>query len=156
MGLAGEAGQGAYSYTNLIDPLNPDNDSETVMKEYKDTVKKYFPDADTTNGIMAYGWTQAALFQKALEQAKEPTRLALMESLHNLTGSDLGLLLPGVTVKSGEDDPYFGETYNLMKYKWVGDGDNDINRFELVGDPVDNEGQTKELTPPDLISKEGG
>jgi branched-chain amino acid transport system substrate-binding protein len=155
MGLAGEAGQGAYSYTNLLDPLNPDNDSDAAMKEYKDTVKKYFPDADTSNGIMSYGWTQGALFIKALEQAKAPTRLAVMESLHDLSASDVGVLLPGITVKSGPDDPYFGETYNLMKYKWVGSGENDINRFELVGDPVDNEGQTKELTPPDLIETGG-
>jgi hypothetical protein len=121
------------------------------MKEYKDTVKKYFPDADTSNGIMAYGWTQAALFQKALEQAKKPTRLALMESLHDLSASDVGVLLPGITVKTGSDDAFFGETYNLMKYKFVGNAKTDVNRFELVDDPITFEGKTASMTPPDLI-----
>lgn len=152
MGLAGAAGNGAYSYTNLIDPLNPANDSNSAMKEYKATVKKYNPDADTSNGIMAYGWTQAALLAKALGQAKAPTRLAVMESLHDLSASDIGLLLPGITVKSGAKDPYFGESYNLMKYKFVGSGENDINRFDLVGDPINFEGKTADMTPPDLIS----
>ena len=151
MGIAGAAGNGAYSYTNLLDPLNPDNNSDAAMKEYMDTVKKYFPDADTTNGIMAYGWTQAALFQKALEQAKKPTRLALMESLHDLSATDVGVLLPGITVKTGADDPYFGETYNLMKYKFVGNAKTDVNRFDLVGDPITFEGKTASMTPPDLI-----
>jgi branched-chain amino acid transport system substrate-binding protein len=151
LGIAGAAANGVYSYTNLLDPLNPANDSEGAMKEYKDTVKKYFPDADTSNGIMAYGWTQAALFQKALEQAKEPTRLALMESLHDLSATDIGVLLPGITVKSGADDSYFGETYNLEKYKYVGSADTDVNRFDLVGDPIDFEGKTADVTPAELI-----
>ena len=38
---------------------------------------------------MAYGWTQGALFVEAFENAAEaPTRLALMESMHNLEVSD--------------------------------------------------------------------
>jgi len=61
------------------------------------------------------------------------------------------VLLPGVTVKSGSDDPYFGETYNLEKYKFTGTADTDINRFELMGKPITFEGKTASMTPPDLI-----
>ncbi len=152
LGLAGASAQGVYSYVNLLDPLNPANNSDPAMKLYKDTVKKYFPDADTTNGIMAYGWTQAALFIQALKQAKDVSRLSVMESLHDLTSNDAGVLLKGVTVKTGPNDPYFGEVYNLEQYKFVGTGPNDINRFELLGSPISFEGKTASMTPPDLIS----
>src|SRR5262245_19586756 len=151
LGLANAAANGVYSYANLLDPLNPANDSDPAMKQYKDTVKKYFPDADTTNGIMAYGWTQAALFIQALKQAKDVSRLSVMESLHDLTSNDAGVLLKGVTVKTGKDDPYFGEQYNLEQYKYV--GPKAVNRFELIGSPISFEGKTKSMTPPDLIAK---
>jgi len=153
LGLANAAANGVYSYANLLDPLNPANDSNPAMMQYKTTVKKYFPDADTTNGIMAYGWTQAALFIQALKQSKDVSRLSVMESLHNLTSNDAGVLLKGVTVKTGPNDPYLGEQYNLEQYKYI--GKNAVNRFDLIGNPISFEGKTKSMTPPDLISTGG-
>ena len=41
------------------------------MQLYKTQVKKYASDADIEDGIVAYGWTTAALFVKTLELSAE-------------------------------------------------------------------------------------
>jgi len=150
MGLAGANANGVYSYTNLKDPLNPDWDDDAAMMEYREKVAQYQPDADLDNGIVAYGWTQGALLVEALKAAEAPTRLAVMESIHDFEASDVGLLLPGVTVKTGEDDPFLGEAYNIMTYEFT--APDARNHFVLVGDVSDVEGQTADFTPEDLIS----
>ena len=150
MGIAGANGDGVYSYTNLKDPLNPDWDSDPAMMEYREKVAQYQPEADLDNGIVGYGWTQAALLVEALENAEAPTRLAVMESVKNLDVSDVGLLLPGVTVKTGEGDNFMGEQYNLMQYEFT--SPDAKNHFVLLGDLVDVEGQTTDLSPEDLIN----
>ncbi|HEY8525209.1 MAG TPA: ABC transporter substrate-binding protein [Acidimicrobiales bacterium] len=150
MGIAGEAGAGVYSASNIKDPLDPQWDDDEAMQEYRDTLAQYQPEADPDNGIVAYGWTQAAILVEAMANAEEPTRLALMESLRNLEVSDVGLLLPGVTVRTGPDDPYMGEQLQLVRYNFQ--GADARNYFETVGDIADYEGQTADLTPEDLIS----
>jgi branched-chain amino acid transport system substrate-binding protein len=152
MGVAGANGNGAYSYTNLKDPLNPDWDDDPAMMEYREKVGQYQPDADVNNGIVAYGWTQGALLVEALKAADEPTRLAVMESMHDFSASDVGLLLPGVTVKTGPDDAYLGEAFNVMKYEFT--APDARNHFVLVGDINDVEGQTADFTPESLISSD--
>jgi branched-chain amino acid transport system substrate-binding protein len=151
MGIAGAAGNGVYSYTNLKDPLNPDFDSDEAMMEYREKVAQYQPEADLDNGIVAYGWTQGALLVAVLENAEAPTRLAVMESMHNFEASDMGVLLPGVTVKTGEGDNYLGEAYNTMQYEFQAPGAR--NHFVLSGTELtDLEGETTELTPESLIN----
>jgi branched-chain amino acid transport system substrate-binding protein len=152
MGLAGAAANDVYSAGNLKDPLNPDWDDDPAMKEYLETVKKYRPDDfDPENAIVGYGYTQAAVFVEALKAAKEPTRLAVMESLHNIDGvSDVGLLLPGVSITTGENDPYMGESLLLAQYDFIGDGQR--NHFVPQGDLVSFEGKTLDVTPEDLVT----
>lgn len=152
MGLAQAAAAGVWSASNIKDPVDPAWDDDPAVQDYVATVRQYRGDGfDPQNGIVAYGWTQAAVFVEALKAAEAPTRLAVMESLHNLDGvSDVGLLLPGVSITTGPDDPYMGESLQLGQYDFVGAGQR--NHFALVGDLVDFEGQTAEFTPPDLIS----
>ncbi|HET6836192.1 MAG TPA: ABC transporter substrate-binding protein [Acidimicrobiales bacterium] len=153
MGLAGAAGDGVYTAANLKDPLNPEWDEDPAMQEYLDTVQQYRGDGfDPENAIVAYGYTQAAVFVEALKAAEGPTRLAVMESVRNLDGiSDVGLLLPDVSVTTaGEDDPYMGESLLLAQYEFAGEGQR--NHFVPQGELVDFEGQTLELTPEDLVT----
>jgi hypothetical protein len=120
------------------------------MMEYREKVAQYQPEADLDNGIVAYGWTQAALLVEALENAEAPTRLAVMESVKNLDATDSGVLLPGVIIKTGEDDNFMGEQYNVMQYEFTSP---DVkNHFVLQGDLIDVEGQTVDLSPEDLIN----
>ncbi|HET8617603.1 MAG TPA: ABC transporter substrate-binding protein [Acidimicrobiales bacterium] len=150
MGVAGPAGNGVYSYTNLKDPLNPDWESDEAMMEYREKVGQYQPEADLDNGIVGYGWTQAALLVEMLESAEAPTRLAVMEAMRDFEASELGLLLPGVTVKTGEGDAFLGEAYNTMQYEFT--AADARNHFVLLGEVTDLEGQTTDLTPEELIN----
>jgi branched-chain amino acid transport system substrate-binding protein len=151
MGLAGAAGDGTYGAANLKDPLDPQWDEDPAMVEYLDTVRTYQPDGfRETNAVVGYGYTQAAIFVEALEAAEEPTRLALMESVRNLSVSDVGLLLPDVTIETSEDDPFMGESLQLAQYDFLGEGQR--NHFVPQGELVDFEGETADLTPEDLIT----
>lgn len=146
MGVAGEAANGVYSMTNIKDPVSPDYASDEAMQLYKETVAQYQPEADVENGIVAYGWTQAAVLIEALEAADAPTRLAVMESVRNLDlGDDIGLLAEGTGVVTSEDDPFMGETFNIVQY------DAAAGYFNIV-EPLDYEGETGEITPESLIT----
>ena len=151
MGLAGEAAQGVYSIGNIKDPLDPQYDSDEAMTLYKEKIPQYAPDADVENGIVAYGWTQAAVFVEALKAADAPTRLAIMESVRSLDlGDDVGLLATDTGVKTdGDSDPFMGERFNLVQYEWTSaDAKNHFNIIKAY----DYEGQTADLTPEDLIT----
>jgi branched-chain amino acid transport system substrate-binding protein len=146
MGVAGQAANGVYSMTNIKDPVSPDYASDEAMQLYKETVAQYQPEADVENGIVAYGWTQAAVLIEALEAADAPTRLAVMESVRNLDlGDDIGLLAEGTGVVTSEDDPFMGETFNIVQY------DAAAGYFNIV-EPLDYEGETGEITPESLIT----
>ena len=146
MGIAGQNANDVYSMTNVMDPQNPAYAEEAAMAEYREKVGQYSPDADVENGIVAYGWTQGALLVEALEATPELTRQAFMQTLRTLDGVEGGLLLPGISVTTnGEEDPYMGETVQLVQY------DAAAAHFNNVGEVIDFEGQTPELTPEELI-----
>jgi branched-chain amino acid transport system substrate-binding protein len=153
MGIAGAAGADVLSLTNLKDPLNPDYAEDPAMTDFFAAVEEYQPDfkgrpLDLENAIIAYGYAQADLFIQALGEAEAPTRLALMEAVKNLDGVTTPLAHEGITfTTSGEEDSYMGESFVLVQY------DAEAAHFnEITGDVIDFEGQTKDLTPEDLIT----
>ena len=96
---------------------------------------------------MAYGWTQGALFVEALKTAKKLDRASVMAAVRNMDKLKGGLLLDGISITTnGEKDPFMGETVQLVQY------DAANKYFNDVGSLVDEEGKTKEITPPDLIN----
>lgn len=153
MGLAGEAGDGVYSLTNIKDPQNPDYAEDEAMQLYREKVEQYQGgnNLDLENGIVAYGWTQAAVLVEAMAAAESPSRLGLMESLRDLDVSEAGLLIDGASAVTGGEDLYMGEQVQLSQYTFEGP-DSPGNYFRPVGEITDFEGQTVELTPEDLIS----
>lgn len=146
MGLAGEAADGVYSISNIKDPVDPQYADDPAMQEYREAVGQYEPDADIDNGIVAYGWTQGALFVEALASAEAPTRAAVMEAVRNLeAGDDIGLLAEGTGVTVDDEDRYMGERFNLVQYNFAN------LYFDLV-QPYDYEGETAEITPEELVN----
>jgi hypothetical protein len=70
--------------------------------------------------------------------------------MHNLDGiSDVGLLLPGLTVSTSPEDSFLGETLQLAQYEWTNPDD---SHFVPQGDLLDFEGQTGEHSPEALIN----
>ncbi|HXH56794.1 ABC transporter substrate-binding protein [Iamia sp.] len=152
MGIAGAAGDDVISLTNLKDPQNPKYAEDEAMVAFMEAVEQYRPnfkgrELDLENGIVGYGWTQADLLIQSMEAAEAPTRLAIMEAVRNMDGLESGLLIEGVSIStSGEEDPYMGETFSLIQY------DAAEQYFEELGELIDLEGQTRELTPDELIA----
>ena len=147
MGIAGENADGAFAVTNIKDPMNPAYADDEAMQEYMSTLADYgADDVDPENGIVAYGYTQAAIFVKVLEGLDELTRPALMNAMYDLSDLSAGLLIDGVTINTSEDDRYLAENVQMIQY----DAANAY--FTNVGDVLDFEGTTADITPEDLIN----
>ena len=146
MGLAGANAEGVLATTNIKDPQNPAFAEDEAMAEYLSTLEEFGEaDVDPENGIVAYGYTQAALFQHVLENSEAMTRSAVLESMRTIDTEDVGLLIEGIPAKMSADDPFLAENLQLIQYNSA------EQYFEDVGEVIDFEGRTAELTPADLI-----
>ena len=124
-----ENAKGIISTTYFKDPDSPEWAGDEAMKEYKDNVKKFEPRANPSDSFTAYGWTAAATMVKALDDMKEPTRQALMESIRSMD-TEIPMLLPGIDVKmDGESDGFPIEAMQIMEF----DGTN----WKLQGDVIE-------------------
>lgn len=121
IGSAGASADGVLTVSNVMDPNNPDWDTDERMAKYKETVDAWrtangVDGADVTNGVVAYGWTLGELFVKALENAESASRSDVMASLNNLDVSAPGLLYEELSVKTGENDRFLGEGAKIGRY----------------------------------------
>ncbi len=146
-----EAFADGYTTGNLKNPMDPTFDDDEAMNAFRDGMEEYSPDTDIQSGNAAFGWTDAAIFVKALEQAEAPTRLAVLESYQDLEAdTETGLLAEDVTVQLTEDDRYLGEQLDLAQFKFESA---DSWYVTSVGEEVkDFNGETVDLTPEDLIN----
>jgi ABC-type branched-subunit amino acid transport system substrate-binding protein len=148
LGIAGKNANGILSVTPLIDPSVPANDSIAAVATYKTQVKKYAKDADVSDGIVAYGWTTAALFAKILESSPKLTRTAVMETARTLTNvKGVGLQLTDSTWSTSAKDWFVGETFQLIKY------DATAGHSVNVGPITDDNGKTAALSPKVLLTQ---
>jgi branched-chain amino acid transport system substrate-binding protein len=144
--LGGDGADGVLSVTPLMDPGDPANAADAAVKLYKAQVAKYQPTADVNDGIVAYGWSTAALMQKILEASPKLDRISVMDTARTLKGiTGAGLQLKGSTWSTSADDWFVGETFQLVKY----------NKAEghtvAVGPITDLNGKTAALSPPALL-----
>jgi branched-chain amino acid transport system substrate-binding protein len=146
MSLAGPPGNGVLSVTPLMDPADPANQSNAAMKLYKSTVPKYESSADVTNGIVAYGWSVAALMVETLKRSPKLDRPTVMETARTLSNlKDVALELPEATWSLGPDDWFLGEEFALVQYSGSG-------AYFKTLKFLNESGQTATITPPDLIN----
>jgi branched-chain amino acid transport system substrate-binding protein len=147
MGLAGENADGVIAATNIMDPIDPAYADHPLMVEYKETLAEYgASDVDPENGIVAYGYTQAAVLVEVLKGLDTLDRVSLMEAMHSIDEiSGVGVLIDGVKIHTEGDDNFLAENLQLVQY------DAAAAHFKAVGDVIDFEGKTVELTPEELI-----
>jgi hypothetical protein len=70
-----------------------------------------------------------------------------MESARTLSDvSEVGLMVPGAVFNVSADDWFLGETFNLVQYSFA------KGYFEVLDGPLEFDGQTAVITPPDLIN----
>ena len=144
--VGGKDSDGLLSVTPLLDPADPNNDSNAAMQLYKTTVKKY-SDADVADGIVAYGWTTAATFAEILRHSPALTRSAVMETARTLTGlKNVALQLPGSTWNTSAKDWFIGEDFQLVQYNLK------ETHFDPIGSLINDDGKTASLSPSSLLN----
>jgi branched-chain amino acid transport system substrate-binding protein len=112
-----EAAQGIVSTTYFKDPEDPQWADDPAMKEYKTQLKKFGPKLNANEPFNAYGWAAAATMVAALQQAgNDLDRDKLMEAARNMD-TEIGLLLPGIRVKTGEGDHYPIQSNQIMRFE---------------------------------------
>jgi branched-chain amino acid transport system substrate-binding protein len=142
----GDGADGVVTVTPLLDPADPANASNPAMVLYKQQVPKFEPKADTSDGIVAYGWSTAALLQKILEASPKLDRVSVMETARTLKGvTGAGLQLPGSTFDTSKADWFLGETFQLVKYNKA------AGHTEPIGTITDLDGKTASLSPASLL-----
>ena len=146
MEAAGADADGVFTVLPTLDPANAANDSNEAMALYKEKVAQYQPEAVSTNGIVAYGWTAAALLVAMLEQSPAADRVSVMETARNFEASGVGILRPGASISASADDWFLGETFSLVQYSLADEF------FADVGDLIEEDGNTAEYTPDALIN----
>ena len=143
---SGKNGAGVLSVSPLLDPADPANDSNSAMQLYKTNVKKY-SDADVADGIVAYGWTTAALFGEILRQSPALTRTSVMETARTMTDfKNIALQLPGSIWNTSATDWFIGEDFQLVQYDLPG------THFAPVGPLINDDGKTASLSPASLLN----
>jgi branched-chain amino acid transport system substrate-binding protein len=148
MGLAGENGDGVLSVAPLMDPSDPTFADHEAMTLYKEKIAQYGGEADPTNGIVAYGWTAGAMLVETLSRVEgELNRETVMETARTLSDLEgIGLQLPDAVWNVDAEDWFLGEQFNLVQYSGA-DG-----YFKPVGEMIDLEGRTGEITPESLVN----
>ena len=125
------------------------NANEPAMKLYTAQVAKYEPTADTTDGIVGYGWTTGALLVKTLESAKKLDRGSVMEAARTLKDvSGVGLQIPAAKWNTSADDWFIGETFQFIQWDATAGHSNAV-----AGGLTNDDGKTAELTPEELINQ---
>jgi branched-chain amino acid transport system substrate-binding protein len=145
--LGGDGADGVLSVTPLMDPGDPAHAANAAVKLYKAQTAKYQPKADVNDGIVAYGWSTAALMQKILEASPKLDRVSVMNTARTLTGvKGAGLELPAASWTTSAKDWFLGETFQLVKY-------NKAEGHTVAVGPLTNlDGKTASLSPASLLN----
>jgi branched-chain amino acid transport system substrate-binding protein len=120
-----ENAKGIYSTIYFKDPEDPRWDSDAAMREYKAAVRRYEPKANPDEAFVTYGWGAASTMVEALKAMKEPNRESLMDAVRSMD-AEIPILLPGISVKTGEDDGYPIQANQMMRFNgenWVLQGE---------------------------------
>ncbi|GGV01553.1 branched-chain amino acid ABC transporter substrate-binding protein [Actinomadura cremea] len=121
--------QGVVSSTYYKDPNDPLWANDAEMKLYQAKMKQYAPGADPAVPYHAFGWAVASSFHKAMQAAECKTREGLRDSMRNLANVEVPMLLPGVTMQTGEGDGFPIESMQMMRFEG--------ERWHLFGDVID-------------------
>ena len=129
--LAGAAGQGVYTSSNLIDSNDPKNATNPNIKTFLDAYAAAGLTADpaVTEAGWSTGETLVAILNAALKSGTL-SRKSIIEAARNLTFAP-SLARPGVQYKmNGADDPYAFQTLQVLQWNV------DSQTFTDIGDPI--------------------
>lgn len=118
-----EKGTGIVSAAWLMTPGDPEWAGHRQMREWRSWMAKYYPQGDPSDYLNVYAYVTAQTVAQVLRQAgDELTRENVMRQARSLRGFAPALVLPGITVSTGPDDPAPFEALQLMRFdgkSWV-------------------------------------
>ena len=121
-----ENAKGIYSSYYLKDGTDPQWKDDAGLKEWAAFMDKYFPDGDKTSSFTVYGYSVAQTLVQVLKQCGDNlTRENVMKQAASLD-LDLGMLLPGIKIKTSATDFYPIEQMQMQQFngeRWVPVGD---------------------------------
>lgn len=124
-----EKSKGAYAAAYIKDPSDPAWANDAYMAEFRAWMAKYYPAGDVNDSANLYGYGVAKTMLDVLRRAgADLTHENIMRSAASLD-LDVGVLLPGIRVKTGPTDFYPIEQMQLMRF--------DGNSWRLLGELID-------------------
>ena len=107
---------GSLSVTAIKDPGSPAQANDAAIREYKQLMAKYAPNANANNSLHFYGFGLAETFVQAMYKAgKNPTRASYMNALLSFNSTNR-FLLNGVKMKSSKTDHFIVSQMRLQRF----------------------------------------
>jgi len=123
---------GIISSEYLKDPTDKRWENDPAMKEWREFMAKYNPDADLKDRSNVYGYAVAATLEQVLKQAGDTlTRENIMKQAASLKRFRVETLLPGVTMSTSPND--FAPLEALQLERFNG------KQWELFGEMISTE-----------------
>ena len=120
----------AVTFTWLKDPNDAKWSDDEGMKSWKQFAASA-SGVDATDSIAANGYTMAQLMVEVMKGTDGCKRQDLLDAAQSLDGAKADLLLPGVTISTNPDYPYFISTVQMKKF--------DGKSWHNMGDPINRE-----------------
>ena len=122
-----EKSVGLISTAYLKDPNDEQWQNDPAIKDWREFMKKYYPDGSLADVNNVYGYTVAQSLVQVLKQCGDNlTRENVMRQAANLKNLELPLALPGVKINTSPTDFAPIESVQLEKFdgtRWVRFGD---------------------------------
>jgi branched-chain amino acid transport system substrate-binding protein len=127
-----ENAEGILSSSFVKDPTDPAWNDDTGVKAWSAFMDQYFPGGDRNNLYTVLGSGVAQTFVQVLKQCGDDlTRENLMRQAADLKHVELGMLLPGITVNTSQDDYYPIKQSQMIRFNG--------ERWERFGPIIDDE-----------------
>ena len=111
-----ENAKGIMSAAYLKDPTDPTWRNDPATREWDAFMDKYLPGGDKTSTFPVYGYLLAQTMVRVLEQCGDDlTRDNIMRQAASLD-FELGMLLPGIRIKTGPNDYYPIEQMQMTRF----------------------------------------
>jgi branched-chain amino acid transport system substrate-binding protein len=128
--------KGVLSIAWLKDPADPEWQDDPDVAKYRQTLRDCGSNLNANDLISVQGYAQGEAVVRALEKA-QPTRESFMDSVRNMKDVQLSMVLPGIKVNTGRDDPFPIESLYLEEF--------DGKQWKLDSEPVSLEGKTPKI-----------
>jgi branched-chain amino acid transport system substrate-binding protein len=115
-----EKGVGIITSAYLKDPTDPSWKDDAGMNEWREFMRRWFPEGDLTDASNVYGYGAALTLLQVLRQCGQDglSRESLMREAANIRDLEVPVLLPGVRVRTSPTN--FHPIKQMQLTRWTG------------------------------------